>query len=209
MPHRANRLIVDRMVVEGWFRNPRREVSQSDNWWQVEDNFVRSLGRASELYGQETLLDDYLARALEISRRSVEEYERAPEHMKTLYDAYAEGLNFFLREHPEVEPRLLARVEPWHTLALIRFKYHHNEYIGYAGLRRTGTELLLERPDVRAVRPVNRDTPSNRHEAHDGITRNRPAASCEVDQNVVEPLNDDAADGPRAPLRWIVSSTGG
>jgi acyl-homoserine lactone acylase PvdQ len=118
-----------------------------DNWWQVEDNFIRSLGRASELYGEETLLDDYLARALEIPRRSIEEYERAPEHMKTLYDAYAEGFNFFLQAHPEVERRLLTRVEPWHTLALIRFKYHHNEYIGYAGLRRSGTELLLERPD--------------------------------------------------------------
>ena len=118
-----------------------------DNWWQVEDNFIRSLGRASELSGEETLLDDYLARALEIPRRSIEEYERAPEHMKTLYDAYAEGFNFFLQAHPEVERRLLTRVEPWHTLALIRFKYHHNEYIGYAGLRRSGTELLLERPD--------------------------------------------------------------
>ena len=31
-----------------------------DNWWQVEDNFVRSVGRASELYGEETWIDDVL-----------------------------------------------------------------------------------------------------------------------------------------------------
>ena len=46
MPHPANRLIVDRMVVEGWFQNPQREVSQSDNWWQVED----AQGRTALLY---------------------------------------------------------------------------------------------------------------------------------------------------------------
>ena len=46
MPHPANRLIVDRMVVEGWFRNSQRAVSRSDNWWQVED----AQGRTALLY---------------------------------------------------------------------------------------------------------------------------------------------------------------
>ncbi len=120
-----------------------------DNWWQVEDNFVRSLGRGSELYGQETLLDDYLARALEIPRLSLAEYERAPAEMRALYDAYAAGFNFFLESRPDVERRLLDRVEPWHTLALIRFKYHHNEYIGYAGLRREDSQEVLNGNRVR------------------------------------------------------------
>ncbi len=123
-----------------------------DNFWQVEDNFIRSLGRASELYGEETFLDDYLARALEIPRRSITEYERASERMRALYDAYAAGLNYYLATHPKIRPRLLDRIEPWYTLALIRFKYHHNEYIGYAGLRRAGTRLLLERE--RGERPT-------------------------------------------------------
>jgi len=48
-----------------------------DNWWQVEDNFVRAIGRGAELYGEDALLDDYLVRGLEISRRSIEEYDRA------------------------------------------------------------------------------------------------------------------------------------
>ena len=46
MPHQANRLIVDQMVTEGWFRNPRREPSSSDNWWLVED----TQGRTALLY---------------------------------------------------------------------------------------------------------------------------------------------------------------
>ncbi len=115
-----------------------------DNWWQVEDNFVRSIGRASELYGEETLLDDYLTRAMEIPRLSRDEYDRAPDEMRSLYDAYAEGFNHYLEKHPDVERRLLERVEPWYAIALLRFKYHHNEYIGYAGLRRTDSRRLLD-----------------------------------------------------------------
>lgn len=118
-----------------------------DNFWQVEDNFMRSIGRASEIYGEETVLDDYLARALEIPRRSKAEYEGASPRMRTLYDAYAAGFNYYLSLHPETRPRLLERIEPWYTLALIRFKYHHNEYVGYAGLRRSDTRLFLERQE--------------------------------------------------------------
>ena len=122
-----------------------------DNWWQAEDNFVRAIGRGSELYGEKSLLDDYLARGLEIPRRSMEEYQRAPERMRRLYDAYAAGFNHFLETHPGVERRVLERVEPWHTLALIRFKYHHNEYLGYAGLRRSHSEPALEQARVGAA----------------------------------------------------------
>ena len=46
MPHAANRLIVEKMVSNGWFRNPQREASNSDNWWNVED----TQGRSALLY---------------------------------------------------------------------------------------------------------------------------------------------------------------
>jgi penicillin amidase len=137
-----------------------------DNWWQVEDNFVRAIGRGSELYGDEALLDDFLARGLEIPRRSIEEYERASEPMRRLYDAYAAGFNHFLETHPDVERRVLERVQPWHTLALIRFKYHHNEYLGYAGLRRVQSQRVVETARVtttggqRSGRALKRALPS-------------------------------------------------
>jgi hypothetical protein len=37
MPHRANRLIVDEMVDQGWFQDPRTRGLPSGNWWPVED----------------------------------------------------------------------------------------------------------------------------------------------------------------------------
>ncbi|MHC5003085.1 MAG: penicillin acylase family protein, partial [Planctomycetota bacterium] len=127
-------------------------VQAEDNFWQVEDGFIRAVGRASELYGRETLLEDFLARALEIPRRSRAEYDRSPPAMRALYDAYAAGIRHYLATHPEVTPRLLERIEPWHTLALIRFKYYVDEFIGYAGLEREGSELLLRQQ--RGERPT-------------------------------------------------------
>ncbi|MGH7540084.1 MAG: penicillin acylase family protein, partial [Gemmatimonadota bacterium] len=125
-----------------------------DNWAQVAENFLRATGRGAEILGEEALLDDYLARALEIPRRSMEEYERAPAQMRALYDAYAAGFNHWRATHPDAGPEgedgrpLLPRVEPWHTLALIRFKYHHNEYLGYAGLDRDEMVRWFERARV-------------------------------------------------------------
>src|ERR1700691_4752710 len=46
-----------------------------DNFWQVEDSYVRAIGRASELYGDKTLNDDLLVRALEIPKLSELEYQ--------------------------------------------------------------------------------------------------------------------------------------
>ena len=48
-----------------------------DNFWQIEDSYLRALGRASEVYGAKTLEDDELVRALEIPRLARAEYERA------------------------------------------------------------------------------------------------------------------------------------
>ncbi|HKP14044.1 MAG TPA: penicillin acylase family protein, partial [Blastocatellia bacterium] len=31
-----------------------------DNFWQIEDSYIRALGRASEVYGPRTLADDML-----------------------------------------------------------------------------------------------------------------------------------------------------
>ncbi len=58
-----------------------------DNFWQIEDSYLRSLGRASEVYGARTLEDDELVRALEIPRLAKEEYERSSPKTKELLQA--------------------------------------------------------------------------------------------------------------------------
>src|SRR5215510_10672704 len=67
-----------------------------DNFWRVEENFIYSLGRASELYGEQTLDEDRLNHALEIPRLAREEYARLDKQMRAICDAFAAGFNFYL-----------------------------------------------------------------------------------------------------------------
>ena len=117
-------------------------VQAEEDWPAVERNFLRATGRAAEFFGESSLSDDYIARALEIPRLSREEYERSSPRMRTLLDAYADGFNAYLGAHPEAV-NFLDRVEPWHTLALIRFKYHQLEFLAYAGFEQEHLEKLL------------------------------------------------------------------
>jgi penicillin amidase len=107
-----------------------------DNFWRVEENFIFSLGRASEVYGKKTLDEDRLNHALEIPRLAREEYGRLDQHLKALCDAFAAGFNYYLDRHTEVKPRLLTKIEPWYTLAFIRYNYYQNGFARDRNLRR-------------------------------------------------------------------------
>ena len=119
-----------------------------DNFWRVEENFIHALGRASEVYGERTLEEDRLNRALEIPRLAREEYARFDRHMRSLCDAYAAGFNYYLERHPEVRPRLLTKIEPWYTLAFIRYNYYQNGFARDRALRRIGLQTARLDNDV-------------------------------------------------------------
>jgi acyl-homoserine-lactone acylase len=99
-----------------------------DNFWQIEDNYIRALGRSSEIYSEATFSGDRLNHALEIPRLAREEYGRLDSHTRALCDAYAAGLNYYLKRHAETSPRLLAKIEPWYPLAFIRYNYYQNGF---------------------------------------------------------------------------------
>jgi acyl-homoserine-lactone acylase len=120
-----------------------------DNFWRVEENFIQALGRASELYGEKTLNEDRLNRALEIPRLAREEYMRLDRHMRSLCDAYAAGFNHYLARHPEVRPRLLTKIEPWYTLAFIRYNYYQNGFARDRSLRRIALQTAAIDNDLR------------------------------------------------------------
>ena len=120
-----------------------------DNFWRVEENFIFALGRASELYGERTLDEDRLNHALEIPRLAREEYARMDRRMRSLCDAYAAGLNHYLARHPEVHPRLLTRIEPWYTLAFIRYNYYQNGFARDRILRRITLQTAAIADDLK------------------------------------------------------------
>jgi penicillin amidase len=106
-----------------------------DNFWQIEDSYIRALGRASELYGERTLSDDMLNRALEIPRLARAEYDRTSGRTRELSDALADGLNYFLAHNPQVKPRLITHFEPWHSFAFSRFTIYQQFIYGKSGLK--------------------------------------------------------------------------
>src|SRR5204863_7166108 len=44
------------------------------------------------------------------------QYEKSPAWLKSLMNAWADGLNFYLYRHPNVKPRVIKRFEPWMAL---------------------------------------------------------------------------------------------
>ncbi len=106
-----------------------------DNFWQIEDSYLRALGRASEVYGPRTLHDDELVRALEIPELAQQEYERASPRIRELLESAAAGLNYFLERNPAVKPRLLTKFEPWYGLAFNRYALYYQFIFRQSGLK--------------------------------------------------------------------------
>jgi acyl-homoserine-lactone acylase len=106
-----------------------------DNFWQIEDSYIRALGRASEVYGERTINDDLLNRALEIPRLAKAEYDRSSGRSRELAQALADGFNYFLATNPQVKPRLITNFEPWHVYAFNRFALYQLFIFGKSGLK--------------------------------------------------------------------------
>ena len=106
-----------------------------DNFWRIEDDYIRALGRRAEVEGESGLTGDWRNRALEIPRLARAEYARLPKKMRAVLDGFAMGLNGYLADHPAVRPRLLTRFEPWYALAFIRYNYYQSGFFWSAGFR--------------------------------------------------------------------------
>jgi len=115
-----------------------------DNFWRIEANYIKALGRSAEVEGEDGLVGDKRSRTLEVPRLAQSEYARMPERMRKLLDAFAAGLNAYLADHPEVHPRLLTRFEPWYPLAFIRYNYYQNGFFWSAGLEPGDFEVALD-----------------------------------------------------------------
>jgi acyl-homoserine-lactone acylase len=105
-----------------------------DYFWQVEDSYLRSLGRAAEVYGERSLPDDLVNRALEIPALSIEEYKNASPKTREICQATADGLNYYLAVNRAQKPRLITHFEPWHPLAFRRFILYQSFIYGKSGL---------------------------------------------------------------------------
>ncbi|MET1258878.1 acylase [Flagellimonas sp. DF-77] len=84
-----------------------------DDFKRVEQNYIWAIGRLAEVEGEDALYSDLRARLFMTKEEAIANYENSPPWLKELCDAFADGINYYLYTHPEVQPRLLTRFEPW------------------------------------------------------------------------------------------------
>lgn len=87
-----------------------------DDFKRVEQNYLNMMGRTAEVHGAAALYEDLLLRLTVDSAEAKEEYKSAPEWLKKLLNAHADGINYYLHKHPEVKPAVLTQFEPWFPL---------------------------------------------------------------------------------------------
>ena len=84
-----------------------------DDFNRVEQNYIWAIGRLAEVEGPSALYSDVRARMFMTQEEAIEAYEQAPDWLQKLCNAFADGVNYYLHTHPEVNPRLLTHFEPW------------------------------------------------------------------------------------------------
>ncbi|MDA1273550.1 MAG: acylase [Verrucomicrobia bacterium] len=84
-----------------------------DDFPRVERNYVWATGRLAEVEGEKAIFSDLRAHLYMTEDDARTAYDSAPDWLKELCKAFADGLNYYLASHPEVNPKLLTRFEPW------------------------------------------------------------------------------------------------
>jgi acyl-homoserine-lactone acylase len=87
-----------------------------DDFNRVEVNFLNSQGLLAQAEGEEEVWRDLRMRLFIDPEDMKAQYAEAPQWLKALMDAWADGLNYYLHTHPEVTPKVLTHFEPWMAL---------------------------------------------------------------------------------------------
>jgi hypothetical protein len=87
-------------------------AQSEDDFRRVEMNYVEKLGRIAEVRGESELYNDLLIRLIIDSTDAINDLKAAPDWLKKLCNAYADGINYYIYKHPATKPVLLNRFEP-------------------------------------------------------------------------------------------------
>ena len=88
-----------------------------DDFNRVEVNYLNGMGRLAESEGETEIYRDLRMKLFIDPEDLKRQYESSPDWLKKLMEAYADGLNYYLHTHPEVEPKVLTHFEPWMALS--------------------------------------------------------------------------------------------
>jgi len=87
-----------------------------DDFNRVETNYINAMGRLAETEGESKVYQDLRMKIFIDPDAMKKQYAASPEWLKTLMNAFADGLNYYLSKHLEVKPKVIKRFEPWMAL---------------------------------------------------------------------------------------------
>ena len=88
-----------------------------DDFNRIETNYINAMGRLAEAEGESRLYQDLRMKLFINPVALKKQYADSPAWLRTLMNAFADGLNFYLYKHPEVKPRVIHHFEPWMALS--------------------------------------------------------------------------------------------
>jgi acyl-homoserine-lactone acylase len=88
-----------------------------DDFNRIETNFINAMGRLAEAEGESAIFQDLRMKLFIDPELLRKQYADSPAWLRELMDAWADGLNYYLQTHPDVQPRVITRFEPWMALS--------------------------------------------------------------------------------------------
>src|SRR5579859_5429511 len=88
-----------------------------DDFFRVERNYLVSLGWLAKAEGESAIWSDVRQRLFVDVEDLKRQYKTSPAWLKSLMDAWADGLNYYLATHPDTHPQVITRFEPWMALS--------------------------------------------------------------------------------------------
>jgi len=88
-----------------------------DDFNRIEVNYRNSMGRLAEAEGESKIYQDLRMKLFIDPEQLKAQYQASPVWLQKLMNAWADGLNFYLANHPEVKPKVIQHFEPWMVLS--------------------------------------------------------------------------------------------
>jgi acyl-homoserine-lactone acylase len=88
-----------------------------DDFGRIERNYLNGLGLLAQAEGESAVYSDLRQRLFIDPSRLQAKYRASPAWLKTLMDAWSDGLNYFLSKHPAVSAKVIRHFEPWMALS--------------------------------------------------------------------------------------------
>jgi acyl-homoserine lactone acylase PvdQ len=88
-----------------------------DDFNRIETNYLNAMGRMAEAEGEQKVYQDLRMKMFIDPEALQKEYAASPDWLRKLMDAFADGANFYLANHPGVKPRVIRHFEPWMALS--------------------------------------------------------------------------------------------